>query len=165
MIYYLKIYSPAINIRVLQVTSFETTGSKYSYASGFVVSLKHRLVLTNRHVICGGAPTVVDGLLHNKEEVSLKVLYLDPVHDFAFLSFDASQIKYMKLKEIELDPDGARVGREIRIMGTLSNEKARPSSHACLRILRTGWRTGRGESGPLGRDMLSHKCFVSLWLE
>jgi S1-C subfamily serine protease len=82
-----------------------------------VVSLKHRLILTNRHVVCGGAPTVIDGLLHNKEELALKVLYIDPIHDFAFLSFDAGQIKYHKLEEIELDPEGARVGREIRIMG------------------------------------------------
>ncbi len=99
--------------------SFEATGSSYSYASGFVVSLKHRLIVTNRHVVCGGAPTVIDGLLHNKEELALKVLYIDPIHDFAFLSFDAAQIKYHKLEEIELDPEGARVGREIRIMGML----------------------------------------------
>jgi len=116
-LYLLPLSLTAINIRVLQVKSFEATGSSYSYASGFVVSLKHRLILTNRHVVCGGAPTVIDGLLHNKEELALKVLYIDPIHDFAFLSFDATQIKYHKLEEIELDPEGARVGREIRIMG------------------------------------------------
>lgn len=35
-----------VNIRVLQVKPFEATGSSSSYATGFVVSLEHNLILS-----------------------------------------------------------------------------------------------------------------------
>lgn len=35
-----------VNIRVLQVKPFEATGASSSYATGFVVSLEHNLVLS-----------------------------------------------------------------------------------------------------------------------
>lgn len=43
---------------------------------------------------------VMDALLHNKEEVDLSVLYVDPVHDFAILRYDPDAIKYQKLSEV-----------------------------------------------------------------
>lgn len=55
--------------------------------------------------------------------MDLSVLYVDPVHDFAILRYAQSGIKYQKLTEIELDPAGARVGREIRVIGNDSGEK------------------------------------------
>lgn len=51
-------------------------------------------------MVGGGAPVVMDALLHNKEEVDLSVLYVDPVHDFAILRFDASAIKHQRLSEV-----------------------------------------------------------------
>jgi hypothetical protein len=47
-----------------------------------------------------GAPVVMDALLHNKEEVDLNVLYVDPVHDFAILRYDAQAVKYQRLSEV-----------------------------------------------------------------
>lgn len=43
---------------------------------------------------------VMDALLHNKEEVDLSVLYVDPIHDFAILKFDKDAIKYQRLSEV-----------------------------------------------------------------
>jgi S1-C subfamily serine protease len=59
----------------------------------------------------------------SKEEMDLTPLYRDPVHDFAFFKFDPSKVKFQSLGEIELYPDGARVGVEIRVIGNDAGEK------------------------------------------
>lgn len=53
----------------------------------------------------------------NKEEVDLVPIYRDPVHDFGFFSFSPAAVKYMKVVAIELAPNAARVGLEIRVVG------------------------------------------------
>lgn len=39
------------------------------------------LVLTNRHVVTPG-PIVAEGIFQNHEEVELRPVYYDPIHDF-----------------------------------------------------------------------------------
>ena len=64
-----------------------------------------------------------DAVLKNKEEINLTPLYRDPVHDFGFFAYDPSDIKYMEMTEIELDPSTAKVGREVKVIGNDNGEK------------------------------------------
>lgn len=70
-------------------------------------------------------PTVTDAVFLNKEEVDLVPIYYDPVHDFGFLRFDPKTVKFLDVAEIELNPEGAKVGVEIRVVGNDSGEKLR----------------------------------------
>jgi hypothetical protein len=45
------------------------------------------------------------------------------VHDFAFMRFDPSLVKFQKVTDVPLAPDGAAVGLEVRIVGNDSGEK------------------------------------------
>ncbi|CAN0463790.1 unnamed protein product, partial [Ectocarpus sp. 12 AP-2014] len=66
---------------------------------------------------------MVDAVFMNKEEVDLVPIYYDPVHDFGFYRFDPKAVKFMEVAEVELNPDGAKVGVEIRVVGNDSGEK------------------------------------------
>lgn len=53
-------------------------------ATGFIVDAARGIILTNRHVV-SAAPIVAQAVLTNYEEVDLKPVYRDPVHDFGFM--------------------------------------------------------------------------------
>ncbi|CAM9489812.1 unnamed protein product [Heterosigma akashiwo] len=109
-------------IRVCSVRAFDGEGSGFSTATGFIVDKEKGIVLTNRHVVTPG-PVRADAIFLNKEEVDLVPIYRDPVHDFGFYRFDPAKVKFQTLREIPLDPDGAWVGREIRVVGNDAGEK------------------------------------------
>ncbi|EQC31736.1 hypothetical protein, variant [Saprolegnia diclina VS20] len=114
---------PAIVIiRLMSVRAFDGDGASFSVATGFVVDKTRGLILTNRHVVTSG-PVVADAIFVNKEEVDLVPIYRDPVHDFGFYRFDPSRVKFLKLHEIPLNPGGAKVGAEIRVVGNDAGEK------------------------------------------
>lgn len=68
---------------------------------------------------------MADAVFMNKEEVDLVPIYYDPVHDFGFYHFDPEAVKFLEIAEIELNPEGAKVGVEIRVVGNDSGEKLR----------------------------------------
>ncbi|KAH6578173.1 hypothetical protein BASA60_003769 [Batrachochytrium salamandrivorans] len=111
-----------VSIRFSQVAAFDTEGPLTSEATGFVVDAKLGLILTNRHVVCSG-PFVGEAIWHDHEEVDVYPFYRDPVHDFGFLRFNPSEIRYISVKEIELAPSLAQVGLEIRVVGNDAGEK------------------------------------------
>jgi len=114
---------PAIVIiRLMSVRAFDGNGASFSVATGFVVDKEMGLILTNRHVVTPGA-VVADAIFVNKEEVDLIPIYRDPVHDFGFYKFDPKQVKFLTLHEIPLNPSGAKVGVEIRVVGNDAGEK------------------------------------------
>ncbi|KAJ2957686.1 hypothetical protein NQZ79_g6632 [Umbelopsis isabellina] len=68
-------------------------------------------------------PIVASAILTNYEEIDLKPIYRDPVHDFGFMQFDPSKVKFMELEEIPLSPERAKVGLDIRVVGNDAGEK------------------------------------------
>lgn len=78
--------------------------------------------MTNRHVVSTG-PIRAEATFANKEEVELIPIYRDPIHDFGFFKFDPAQIKHMAVTQIELSPDAAVVGADIRVVGNDAGEK------------------------------------------
>jgi S1-C subfamily serine protease len=93
--------------------------------TAFVVDAKRGILLTNRHVCtCGpvrASATFVGS--SSMEELPVKIAYVDPTHDFAFLRFDPSQLQQTPHAELTLDPSGCKIGEEIRIVGNDSLEK------------------------------------------
>lgn len=55
-------------------------------------------------------------------QCDVEVVYFDPVHDFAFLQYDPSKIRYASIQALELKPEAAQVGVEVRVVGNDSGE-------------------------------------------
>jgi len=111
-----------ISIQIDAPVAFDTGDAANTNATGFVVDAERGIVLTNRHVIRNG-PVVATGLFRNQEQVELIPLYRDPVHDFGFFRYDPAAVKYMKPRALTLDPSGARVGLDVRLVGNDAGEQ------------------------------------------
>lgn len=118
----IKVVKAVVSVHFAHVVNFDTETSSVSEATGFIVDIKRGLVLTNRHVV-GPGPFTGYIIFDNHEEVEVKPIFRDPVHDFGFLKFDPDRIKYMKLTQLELKPELSTVGTEIRVIGNDAGEK------------------------------------------
>lgn len=105
-----------VSIKASHVRSFDSETSGDYTATGFIVDATRGIILTNRHVV-SPAPIVAQAVLTNYEEVDLIPVYRDPVHDFGFMKFDPKRIQFMELQDIQLSPERAKVGLDIRVVG------------------------------------------------
>ena len=117
-----RIASGVVSIRVDSTRAFDTEWNSSSQATGFVVDAERGLILTNRHVVTPG-PVVAEAIFRNNEEVRLTPVYRDPVHDFGFFRYDPAELRYIEPTELPLVPDGAAIGREIRVVGNDAGEQ------------------------------------------
>ncbi len=133
---------PAIvTIKVSSTRAFDTEGASNSTATGFVVDAKRGIILTNRHVVEPG-PVVAEAIFSTQEEVPLRAIYRDPVHDFGFYQFDPALVKFQTVTALELRPEHARVGGEIRVVGSDNAEKLAILSGTIARLDRDAPRYG-----------------------
>lgn len=107
-----RVTDSIVTIRVDAARAFDTARNSSSQATGFVVDSKRGIILTNRHVVQAG-PVVAEALFSNREEIELKPIYRDPVHDFGFFQYDPKKLKFIKPKSLPIKPEAAVVGREI----------------------------------------------------
>ncbi|CAH6719920.1 pro-apoptotic serine protease Nma111p [[Candida] jaroonii] len=117
-----KVVKAVVSIQFSQISNFDTETSLVSEATGFVVDRDRGIILTNRHVV-GPGPFCGYAVFDNHEEAVVKPVYRDPIHDFGFLQFNPRDIKHMELSQLELYPDLAQVGTEIRVVGNDAGEK------------------------------------------
>jgi len=117
-----RVASGVVTIQVDLARAFDTEWNMSSQATGFVVDAKRGLILTNRHVVTPG-PVTAQAVFLNREEVTLYPVYRDPIHDFGFYRYDPSKLRFIKPTELKLYPQGALVGREIRVVGNDAGEQ------------------------------------------
>ncbi len=117
-----RVTRSVISIQLSVTRTLDTEGASSSQGTGFVVDKDLGLVLTNRHMVHVG-PVRARGIFQDNEEVELHAIYRDPVHDFGFYRFDPDEVRFMEIEELELAPERAAVGVEIRVMGNDAGEK------------------------------------------
>ena len=117
-----RIASSVVAINFNQDRAFDTDVNETAEATGFVVDAKRGIILTNRHVVTPGPVTATATFL-DREQIPIYPIYRDPVHDFGFYRFDPKKLHYIHPKALELDPAGAQVGREIRVIGNNAGEQ------------------------------------------
>jgi pro-apoptotic serine protease NMA111 len=117
-----RIAQSVVAIKIDATRAFDTEWNTSAQATGFVIDAERGLILTNRHVVTPG-PVIAEATFLNREEVQLYPLYRDPVHDFGLYRYDPSKLRFIKPQSLPLFPEGAQVGREIRVIGNNAGEQ------------------------------------------
>jgi pro-apoptotic serine protease NMA111 len=117
-----RIAQSVVAIKIDSTRAFDTEWNTSAQATGFVVDAERGLILTNRHVVTPG-PVTAEATFLNREEVQLYPVYRDPVHDFGLYRYDPSKLRFIKPKGLPLYPEGAQIGREIRVIGNNAGEQ------------------------------------------
>ena len=117
-----RVVPGVVSLRVSGTRSFDTESNASSVGTGFVVDAERGLILTNRHMVHAG-PVRAQAVFVDHEEVELQAIYRDPVHDFGFYRFEVDDLRYMELTALDLAPERAEVGMEIRVVGNDAGEK------------------------------------------
>jgi len=117
-----RVSTGIVNIEMDVPVSFDGLYNQSAVGTGFVVDAERGIILTNRHIVTPG-PVTARAIFLNHEEVELKPLYRDPVHDFGFYSYDPSKLLHIAPHEFVLAPEKAKVGLDIRVIGNDAGQK------------------------------------------
>lgn len=111
-----KCIKSVVSIKSCRARGLDTEVPGSFTATGFVVDSKKGIILSNRHVV-SVSPITAFAVFCNYEEIELKPIYRDPVHDFGFFQYDPSKLRFLDIPGIKLHPKGAKIGQDIRVVG------------------------------------------------
>ena len=111
-----------VSLQISYVRDFVEANQGVSSATGFIVDAEKGIILTNRHVV-GSGPVNMTATFQNLERVDVVPLYRDPVHDFGFLRYNPADLKRNSPSSLTLNPKGATVGTDIRVIGSDGGEQ------------------------------------------
>ncbi|MEM7206970.1 MAG: trypsin-like peptidase domain-containing protein [Pseudomonadota bacterium] len=117
-----RIADSVVALEISRERSFDFSEQGTTTATGFVVDSERGIILTNRHVI-GSGPISAVATFQNKERVDAVPLYRDPVHDFGFLRYDPGELEQIAPRPLQLRPDKAATGLDIRVVGSDGGEQ------------------------------------------
>ena len=117
-----RVTPAVVSIRVTSTRDFDTDSASTGVGTGFVVDAERGIILTNRHMVHPG-PVRAEAVFLDNEEVELTPIYRDPIHDFGFYRFDPKAVKYQAVVALDLAPQAARTGLDIRVVGNDAGEK------------------------------------------